>query len=138
MQTTSATKISEVKRAWYLVDANNKILGRMANEVALLLIGKNKPYFIRNLDCGDYVVVINSAKVAVTGKKEDNKVYNRHSMYPGGFRSEKLKDVRKNKPNVIITHAVKGMLPNNKLRDRMLTRLFVFSDDKHPYQNKFK
>jgi large subunit ribosomal protein L13 len=138
MNTTTATKASDIKREWHLIDVKGKTLGRIAGEIALLLMGKSKPYFVRNLDCGDYVVVVNAKDVAVTGKKEDQKVYARHSGYPGGFKSELLKELRVRKPEDIITHAVKGMLPDNRLKDRMMTRLFVFTGEEHKYQDKFK
>jgi large subunit ribosomal protein L13 len=104
----------------------------------MLLTGKSKPYFVRNLDCGDYVVVINAKQVKVTGKKESLKTYYRHSGYPGGFKAEKLSDLRQRRPGEIIKSAVKGMLPQNRLRDKMLNRLFIFSGEEHKYQDKFK
>lgn len=133
-----ATKAKEIKRDWHLIDINGKILGRISTEIAALLMGKNKPYFVRNLDCGDFVVVINSKKVKVTGNKETKKVYKRHSGYPGGFKQESLGDLRARKSADIITHAVTGMLPQNKLRDRMLNRLKVFEEAEHSYVDKFK
>lgn len=135
---THATKANQIKREWQLIDVNEQTLGRVATKIALLLMGKSKPYFVRNLDCGDYVVVINAKAVAVTGKKEEKKVYVRHSGYPGGFKSETLKELRQRKPEDIILHAVKGMLPDNRLKGRMLARLFVFSGAEHEYQDKFK
>jgi large subunit ribosomal protein L13 len=140
MQTlhTASTKMSEVKRAWHLIDMQGKTLGREATTIAKLLMGKNKAYFVKNLDCGDYVVVINAKGVVVTGNKEENKIYARHSGYPGGFRQETLKELRNRKPEEIITHAVKGMLPDNKLKKQMLTRLFVFAGSEHKYADKFK
>ncbi len=138
MKTTKPTKISEIKREWHLIDIKGKILGRIANEIALLLIGKSKPNFTRNLDCGDYVVIINAKEVKATGNKEEQKNYYRHSGYPGGFKQETLRELRARKPEEIIVHAVKGMLPQNKLRDRMLRRLFVFAGEEHKYQDKFK
>ena len=140
MQTlhTESTKQSTIKRNWHLIDMQGKTLGREATIIALLLMGKKKPYFVKNLDCGDYVVVINAKEVAVTGNKEENKVYARHSGYPGGFRQETLKELRNRKPEAIITHAVKGMLPDNKLKKQMLTRLFVFAGTEHKYADKFK
>lgn len=135
---TQPTKLNNIKRVWHLIDLKDQILGRVATKIAVILMGKNKPYFVRNLDCGDYVVVINANAVAVTGKKEEKKVYIRHSGYPGGFKSETLKELRGRKPEDIIIHAVKGMLPDNRLKDRMLTRLFVFPGNEHSYQNKFK
>lgn len=132
------TKASEIKRGWHLIDVEDKILGRVSTQIANLLMGKSKTYFVRNLDCGDFVVITNSKKVKVTGKKEENKKYYRHSGYPGGFKEETLAELRVRKPNDIIIHAVKGMLPQNKLRDQMLKRLRVFEDDKHTYEDKFK
>jgi len=137
-QTTQATKASDIKRAWHLIDVKDKTLGRVSSEIAQLLMGKGKAYFIRNLDCGDYVVVLNAKNVKVTGKKEVQKNYYRHSGYPGGFKAETLKELRQRKPEDIITHAVKGMLPDNRLKDKMLTRLFVFAGEEHKYQDKFK
>jgi len=132
-----ATKASEIKRDWHLVDVDDKVLGRVSTEIAGLLMGKSKPNFVRNLDCGDYVVVINSKKVKVTGKKEHDKLYRRHSGYPGGFREERLEELRDRNPNDIIKHAVKGMLPQNKLRDQMLLRLKMFEGAEHEYMDKF-
>lgn len=140
MQTvhTASTKMSDIKRAWHLIDMQGKTLGREATMIASLLMGKKKPYFVKNLDCGDYVVVINAKEVVVTGNKEENKVYARHSGYPGGFKQESLRELRGRKPEAIITHAVKGMLPDNKLKKQMLTRLFVFAGSEHKYTDKFK
>ncbi|MCL6096246.1 MAG: 50S ribosomal protein L13 [Patescibacteria group bacterium] len=135
---TKATKIADIKRQWHLIDLKEKILGREASRIAMLLTGKSKPYFVRNLDCGDYVVVINAKDIKVSGKKESLKTYYRHSGYPGGFKAEKLSDLRKRRPGEIIKEAVKGMLPQNRLRDKMLDRLFIFSGEEHRYQDKFK
>src|SRR5579862_7882395 len=130
---TQSTKANDIKRVWHLVDVKDKTLGRVASEIAQLLMGKSKPYFVRNLDCGDYVVVINAKEVKTTGRKEEQKKYYRHSGYPGGFKVESLKELRERKPEDIIIHAVKGMLPDNRLKDRMLTRLFVFIGEEHKY-----
>ncbi len=138
MQTTVATKMKEIKRAWHLIDAKGEVLGRLASKIAVLLIGKSKPYFIRHLDCGDQVVVINAAHIITTGKKEKNKSYSRHSGYPGGYKTITLEKVRHESPLLIIQKAVKGMLPQNKLRDRMLTRLYLFKDSDHNLGAKFK
>jgi large subunit ribosomal protein L13 len=135
---TTATKATDIKREWHMIDVKGKVLGRVSSEIAHLLMGKNNPRFVRNLDCGNYVVVVNAKEVKVTGNKEDQKNYYRHSGYPGGFRQETLKELRVRKPEDIITHAVKGMLPQNKLRDRMLTRLFVSAGEAHKYADKFK
>ncbi len=135
---TQSTKADQIKREWHLIDVKDQTLGRIATKIAVLLMGKSKSYFVRNLECGDYVVVINANAVHVTGKKEEKKVYIRHSGYPGGFKSETLKELRQRKPGDIIIHAVKGMLPDNRLKDRMLARLFVYSGSEHEYKNKFK
>lgn len=135
---TKPTKASEIKREWHLVDVKGQTLGRVATKIAHLLMGKGKPYFVRNLDLGDYVVVVNAKDVKVTGKKEEDKKYYRHSGYPGGFKVESLKELRARKPEEIIRHAVKGMLPQNRLRDRMLKRLLVSADEVHEYQDKVK
>lgn len=137
-QLTQPTKQSTIKRAWHHIDVKEKTLGRVATDIAKLLMGKNKPYFVRNLDCGDYVVVTNVKYIAVTGRKEEQKKYYRHSGYPGGFRSETLKEVRLTNPSKILTHAVSGMLPQNKLRDKMLKRLHVFSESEHRFADKLK
>lgn len=138
MEATKSTKISEIQREWHLIDANNKILGRTATEIALLLMGKSKPYFVKNLDCGDFVVVINAKNIKVTGKKESDKMYYRHSGYPGGFKSESFNKLKQRRPGEIIKRAVMGMVPQTKLKDRMLKRLYVFETAEHPYGNKFK
>ena len=135
---TQSTKISEIKRDWYMFDLKDQTLGREATKIAELLMGKKKSYFVRNLDCGDYVVIVNAKDVKVTGNKEEAKKYRRHSMYPGGFKEESLKELRGRKPEDIIRHAVRGMLPDNRLRAKMLKRLFVFAGSEHKYQDKFK
>ncbi len=135
---TQPTKEAMIKRDWHLIDVEDKTLGRIATEIAQLLMGKAKPYFVRNLDVGDYVVVINAKNVKVTGNKEEQKTYARHSGYPGGFKSETLRELRARRPEAVIYHAVKGMLPDNKLQKQMLTRLFIFKDAEHTYKDKFK
>ena len=138
MKGTVATKESTIKRDWYLIDVNGLTLGRISTEIAKLLMGKSKPYFVRNLDCGDYVVVVNAEKVKVSGNKEENKLYYRHSMYPGGFKAESLKELRSRRPEEIVARAVKGMLPQNRLRDKMLGRLHVFKGETHSFADKLK
>ena len=135
---TVPTKLSDIKRAWHLFDVKDKTLGRVASEIAQILMGKSKPYFVSNLDCGDYAVVINAEKVKVSGNKEIQKRYSRVSGYPGGYREATLMEMRKNTPTDIIRFAVLGMLPQNKLRDRMLTRLFIFKGTEHAYKDKFR
>ncbi|MBI4999523.1 50S ribosomal protein L13 [Candidatus Gottesmanbacteria bacterium] len=132
------TKQADIKRAWHLIDGSGQVLGRMTTTIAVWLMGKNKPYFVRHLDCGDFVVVINAKDVKVTGKKETQKQYYRYSGYPGGLKAETFKQLRQRYPEKIIIEAVKGMLPQNKLRDRMLTRLYVFAESEHPYGDKIK
>ena len=134
---TQPTKTSDIKREWHLIDARDKILGRIGSEIAKLLMGKGKPYFAKNLDCGDNVVVINAQEVAVSGKKETDKVYTRYSGYPGGLRKITIKELRTQKPGEIVRHAVAGMLPKNKLRASMLTRLFIFRGSEHKFSDKF-
>lgn len=134
----STTKLSDIKREWHLIDVREDTLGRVASRIAQLLMGKSKPYFVRNLDCGDFVVVVNAKDIKVTGKKETQKNYYGYSGYPGGFKSEALQDLRKRKPTEIIKHAVAGMLPQNKLKSKMLKRLLIFKDATHTYQDKFK
>lgn len=138
MKTTKPTVKSEIKRSWHLVDVKGEILGRSSTKIASLLMGKSKPYFAKNMDCGDYVVVINSQEVKVSGKKETDKTYDRYSGYPGGRKVLRLEEVRARKPEDIVRIAVSGMLPKNKLRARMLERLLIFKNDSHPYKNKFK
>lgn len=137
MKSSTATKLSEIKREWYLVDVKDKTLGRISTEIAHKLMGKSKTNFVRNLDCGDYVVIVNAKDVKVSGKKETDKKYYRHSGYPGGFKAETLKQVREKKPGEIIRHAVAGMLPQNKLKAKMLKRLRIFAGEEHTFQDKF-
>lgn len=138
MNKTTPTRALNIKREWHLVDAKDNVLGRISSKIATILMGKSKPYFVRNLDCGDYVVIINAKDIKVSGKKETLKKYNHYSGYPGGLRIDTLKDLRENNPERIIYHAVNGMLPQNKLKDKLMKRLFVFSGKKHPYGDKFK
>ena len=126
----------KVERQWHLVDAKDQILGRMATKVARLLSGKEKVEYVPYLDLGDYVVVINAVEVAVTGKKEKQKTYYRHSGYPGGLRAETLGDLRERRPEEIIRRAVKGMLPKNKLQKLMLKRLHIFAGSEHSFKDK--
>lgn len=131
---TNPTRASDVTRHWHIVDVKDKVLGRVATEIAQKLSGKHKPYFVRNLDCGDFVVVINARHFAVTGKKEKEKMYARYSGYPGGLKQKALWQIRQENPAKIIRHAVYGMLPKNKLRDRFITRLYVYPDAQHPHK----
>jgi len=135
---TYATKLKDIERRWHLVDLKDKILGRQATKIAALLRGKSKPYFTPSLDCGDYVVAVNARKVKLTGKKEDQKVYRRYSGYPGGLREISYQGMLKKRPEEVIRHAVRGMLPKNKLRSKMIKRLYVFPEEKHRYGDKLK
>ena len=138
LKATAVTKEKDITRNWHIIDVKGQILGRSATKIASLLMGKSKAYYVLNLDCGDHVVVINAKEIKVTGKKETDKVYTRYSGYPGGLRKEALGDLRNRRPEQIIIHAVSGMLPKNKLHDRMLKRLYVFEGENHPYTEKFK
>ena len=138
LKPTKATKASEIKREWHLIDIKDETLGRVASKIAQLLMGKSKANFVRNLDCGDYVVVINAKDVKTTGNKEKQKEYYRHSGYPGGFRRETLEKLRIRKPTEVIRRAVAGMVPQNRLKASMLKRLYVFPTETHTYGDKFK
>jgi large subunit ribosomal protein L13 len=133
MQKTYLAKKSEIKRAWYLFDAKDKILGRLAVEAAKILRGKHKPSFTPNIDCGDNVIVINAAKVKVSGRKMTQKVYRRYSGYPGGLREVELGEMLKNKPTEVIRLAVSRMLPSGPLGRDLLKKLKIYSLDKHPH-----
>ncbi len=135
---TRPTTAAEIKREWHLIDVKGQILGRTATDIAKLLMGKSKAYFAKNMDCGDYVVIINAKDVKVTGKKELDKVYTRYSGYPGGLRKIRLEEMRAQRPEEIVRHAVSGMLPKNRLRASMLKRLFVFKGEEHKYQDKLE
>ena len=135
---TQPTRTSDIKRAWHLIDIGGKILGRESTQIAGLLMGKSKPYFANNMDCGDHVVVINAQDVKVSGNKEKQKKYTRYSGYPGGLRTITVEEMRAYRSEEIITHAVSGMLPHNKLHDKMLKRLHVFNKSEHSFGDKFK
>jgi large subunit ribosomal protein L13 len=130
---TYSTKPSEIKREWHVIDASDKVLGRLATHVANLLMGKRKPIFSRNLDTGDFVVIINAEKVHVTGNKAKQKLYYRHSGYPGGLKSISLEKMMQTNPARVIEHAVKGMLPHNRLGAKMVKKLKVYTGDIHPH-----
>ena len=138
MLKTYSPKASDIKREWHLVDASDKVLGKVATQIATLLMGKHKPMFSRHMDVGDFVVVINAEQVRVTGNKAKQKIYYRHSGYPGGLKSISLERMMETAPAKVIEHAIQGMLPQNKLRARMMKRLRVFVGDAHPYQGQIK
>ena len=126
-------KPQEVERKWYVVDAEGKNLGRMCSQIAAILRGKNKPTYTPHVDCGDYVIVINAEKVAVTGKKRKEKIYKRHTGYPGGLRETNFEKLQAKKPEEIIRHAVKGMLPDGKLGRQMFKKLKVYAGPEHAH-----
>lgn len=132
--TTYSPKAAEVQHNWYVVDANGHTLGRLATEVARVLRGKHKPTFAQHMDMGDYVIVINAEKIAVTGKKPKQKLYYRHSGYPGGFKKPTYTEVMKKFPERIIETAVKGMLPKNRLGKQVYMKLKVYPGPAHPHE----
>jgi large subunit ribosomal protein L13 len=131
---TTTPNQNDIKRSWYIVDAKDKILGKLATKVAVYLQGKNKADYTPYIDMGDEVVVINAQQVATTGKKLKNKMYKRYSGYPGGQKETPLEEMLEKKPEEVITHAVKGMLPKNRLGNRMIKRLKVYRDANHPHK----
>lgn len=135
---TNAVSAKSIQRGWHLIDAKGKILGRLAVEISDKLRGKSKTNFVPYLDMGDYVVVTNAKDIKVSGKKAEDKKYYSHSMYPGGLKTRTFGDLLESRPEEIIKHAVKGMLPNNKLRNLMLKKLFVFPEATHPYKKQLK
>lgn len=135
---TNALKAKEITRSWRHFDAKNKILGRMASEIAIVLMGKDKPNFVPYLDNGDFVVVTNAKLIKVTGKKLSDKIYFNHSGYPGGDRKENLAALLGRRPSEVIRHAVWGMLPKGKLGRVMIKKLKVYGDSENPYKNQIK
>lgn len=131
MQKTYSVKKADIKRQWYLIDAKDKILGRMASKIAVLLRGKHKAIFTPHLDTGDGVIVINAAKIRVTGRKLKQKVYRRYSGYPGGLREVALEDMLKNRPTTVVKLAVQRMLPGGPLGRDLIKKLKIYADDKH-------
>jgi large subunit ribosomal protein L13 len=134
MMKTWNAKPGEVERRWYLVDADGKTLGRLATRIADTLRGKDKPQYTPHVDTGDFVVVVNAEKITVTGKKLDDKIYYRHSGYPGGIRSRTLREELERRPTEVIRKAVKGMLPRNRLARAQLTKLKVYAGPEHPHE----
>lgn len=135
---TYQPKKGDITRSWKLFDAKGKILGRLATEVAMCLMGKNKVNYSAHMESGDYAVVINAGDILVTGKKETQKVYRSHSGYPGGLKEVKYARLKKTAPEKIFEFAVKGMLPDNRLKAKRMARLKVFAGDNHPYKDKVK
>ena len=133
MSTTFIPRADEVRNDWYIIDAQDVILGRLATRAAMMLMGKHKPDYTPFLKTGDHVIVINAEKVAVTGKKEDEKVYHRHSQYPGGLRRVNVREMRETFPERIVENAVTRMLPKNKLGRQLAKRLKVYAGPNHPH-----
>ena len=130
---TFSPKAEDITSTWHVVDASGKMLGRLATEVANIIRGKHKPIFTPSVDCGDFVIVINAEKIEVSGKKELQKVYSRHSGFPGGFKQETLRDLRNRKPEAVIEKAVRGMIPHTRLGDHQFTKLKVYAGAEHPH-----
>ena len=130
---TAAPKAEQIKQVWYLIDASDQVLGRLATKIATLLRGKNKPYFSPHLDTGDFVVIINSEKIKLTGNKELLKTYKRYSGFPSGLSETSYKRMLLEKPEEIIIHAVKGMLPKNILGRKLIKKLKVYTGNEHPH-----
>lgn len=133
MNRTYAVKAAEIERRWRVVDADGATLGRLSTRVATVLRGKHKPSFSPHLDAGDPVVVVNAAKIRVTGKKLQDKQYIRHSGYPGGLRVETLERLLARRPEEVIRRSIRGMLPRNRLGQKMLRKLFVYAGPEHPH-----
>ena len=133
MNKTTTPSIETIKREWFLVDATDKTLGRLATEIAVILRGKNKPSFTPHLDMGDFVIVVNAEKIEVTGKKSSQKLYRRHSGRPGGMKIEKFETLQERIPERIIEQAVKGMLPHNSLGRQQFRKLKVYKGPDHPH-----
>lgn len=131
---TYSAKKDEVEREWYVVDVDSKVLGRTATRIAEVLRGKHKPTFTPHVDAGDFVIVVNASKVRVTGRKMDQKLYRSYSGYHGGLRETSLRDMLEKHPERVIEHAVKGMLPKNRLADRLIRKLKVYPGPEHPHE----
>ena len=131
---TSFPSQNDIPRTWYVIDAQDAVLGRLATKAAMLLMGKNKPIYTPFLDTGDHVVVVNAEKVRLTGQKEEDKIYRRHSGYPGGLKEITAKRLRRTRPERMIELAIQGMLPKTKLGKQMYRKLNVYAGPKHPHQ----
>jgi large subunit ribosomal protein L13 len=131
---TFTGRAEEIERKWYVVDAEGQTLGRLASRIAPILRGKHKPTYTPHLDCGDFVIIVNADRVRVTGRKLDQKLYHRHSGYPGGLTSISLRDQLAKHPERVLQAAIKGMLPKNKLGRRMIKKLKVYAGESHPHQ----
>ena len=130
---TFTPKVSEIQRAWWVVDADGQVLGRLAAEIAIILRGKHKPVFAPHLDMGDYVVVVNAGKIRLTGNKLNDKMYRRHSGFPGGLREKPYSELLADRPDIAIEKAVRGMLPHNRLGRALIKKLKVYGGTEHPH-----
>ena len=130
---TISANSATVKKEWYVIDATDQVLGRLASRIALVLRGKNKPDFTPHVDCGDNVIIVNAEKIRLTGKKLTDKVYVRHTGYPGGQRFATPKELLDRKPTAVVEHAVKGMLPKNRLGAELFRNLYVYAGPEHPH-----
>lgn len=130
---TKFIKSEDADKKWYLIDAKDQVLGRLASEVAKIIRGKNKPTFTPNMDTGDFVIVINADKVKLTGKRPELKQYIRHSGYPGGQKITSVREVKQSKPEFLVENAVKGMLPKNRLGRKLIKKLKVYTGESHPH-----
>jgi large subunit ribosomal protein L13 len=131
---TYTPRAADIQREWFVIDAKDQTLGRLATQIAVLLRGKHKPMFSPHMDVGDYVIVLNCDKIRVTGRKLDQKFYYRHSGYPGGLKSESLREMLRRHPERVIQTAVRGMLPKNRLGRKMIKKLKIYAGDTHPHQ----
>ncbi len=134
MNKTDVAKKKNITKKWYIVDATDKVLGRLASDIAKILMGKNKSVWTPNVDTGDFVIIINAEKIRVTGRKLTDKIYYKHTGYIGGLKEESLLSLKNRKPEFIITHAVKGMLPKTKLGRQMIKKLNVYRGNEHPHK----
>ncbi|MBJ82993.1 MAG: 50S ribosomal protein L13 [Acidimicrobiaceae bacterium] len=133
MVRTYAPKASEIERKWFVVDAENLVLGRMSTEIARILRGKHKPTFAPYLDCGDHVIIVNASKVVLTHEKAEKKLVHRHSGYPGGIKTHTYAELLSTQPEDAVRRTIKGMLPKNRLGAQMLTKLKVYAGSEHPH-----
>lgn len=138
MYKTFQPSAKQIERKWHLIDADDQVLGRLSTKIATLLMGKHKASYSANIDSGDFVVVLNSEKIVLTGKKEQQKSYKSHSGYPGGFKERKIAKVRQEHPERILEHSVSGMLPDNKLKSERMLRLKLVIGNKNPFAGNFE
>jgi len=131
---TYATKAGDIEHRWHVIDASGKTLGRLASQIAILLMGKHKPMYTPNLDTGDYVIVLNAAKVKVTGNKAKQKIYYRHTGYPGGRKVTRMIELLDKHPDRILRKAVRGMLPKNRLARKQISKLKIYTGNEHPHE----